>query len=1386
MMLSIKRMFRAPVFENDETKTHQARLLHSMIIILLFFTPLFVLSGWLTGIRPAILALLGISIFVYLGALAWLQKGQVQPVSYLLTVGLSIFFTLIIGSWGGMHMASSAGYALIVIVAGVLFSRRVMALTAGLCLLEIGGLIWARNAGLLPADSQPTGVVEWIPYAIYIALTVIVGTALNDVMGDSLKSAHQELELRKKIEHILIESEQRQGDIISFLPDATLVIDLQGKVIAWNRAMEELTGVPAGEMIGKGDYEYAIPFYKERRPILIDLVLLSEADQQAAGNYVHFTRQGDVLYAETRTPTLVNGRHVQLTGKASVLRDLQGNAVGAIESIRDITDRRQTEAILQQSQANLSALIENTEDYIWSIDRAYRLVLGNASFHHLIETVFGRPIEQGESLLFSQLPPDMQQDWREYYDRALAGEVFNVELKRRYTESYAYIDYQFGPIRAADGQITGAVVAGRDITRRKQIENTLRDREASYRTLVETSPDAILLMDMDGHILTANQQFFNWSGYESLEEINAANVTAQDLIAETSLETARQSFYKLLEKGSLRDIEYLARRKDGSTIPIEVSVAVQHDITGQPSAIVVVTHDLTRRKTNLAAVRERDARFRQLFEDVQLVAVWLDKNGLITFCNDFLLNLTGWKRQEIIGQNWFDLFVPDKIVGENFTARLEQEQITPHAENEIITRGGERRMILWNNTILYDNGGRPSGTTSLGIDITERRQAEEILRSNEARLNSLLTLSQQAGAMSEQEIIEFALREAIKLTSSQIGYLHFVNPDQKTLRFGVWAGDTFMGSTAVYNQYYDLEETGLWTEVVRFKRSVVHNDYQSLSDKYSSRDGHPHIQRHLSVPVVDDGKVVIIMGVGNKADDYTASDVRQIMLMADDLWRIIQRKHMEMELQHAKESAEVANQAKSRFLANMSHELRTPLNAILGFAQLLEKDQTLAPEQRTNLEIINRSGEHLLALINDVLELSKIEAGQMKLQEEIFDLHYLLRGVEEMFQLRAQEKGLKLMVHRSLDVSRMVRADANKLREVLINLLGNAIKFTLQGHVALWVATSGPKLQTTSQADGEAIVSQRLDFVVEDTGIGIGEAELAHIFDAFVQVGSQQNGQQGTGLGLTISRQFIQMMGGEIHAESQLNQGSVFHFNIPVMLPKEANQSGAEPSRQIIGLEPGQPKYRLLVVEDSDPNRILLVDMLAALGFEVYEAQDGQEALDIWQAHSPHLIWMDIRMPVMDGLEVTRRIKATPQGQDTTIIALTASAFEEERITMLTAGCDDFISKPFFVNQIYEALRQHLGVRFAYQETESTPDLIQPVKNVLTPETLASLPAGWADEFREAIIQADLEQMFTLISYLSDLPHFRQDSSLVRKLAQMTSDFEHDAILNWLSPGEQA
>jgi len=392
------------------------------------------------------------------------------------------------------------------------------------------------------------------------------------------------------------------------------------------------------------------------------------------------------------------------------------------------------------------------------------------------------------------------------------------------------------------------------------------------------------------------------------------------------------------------------------------------------------------------------------------------------------------------------------------------------------------------------------------------------------------------------------------------------------------------------------------------------------------------------------------------------------------------------ELERAKLRAEAANDAKGVFLANMSHELRTPLNAILGFSRLMMRSAE-TPQDQESLGIINRSGEHLLQLINDVLDMSKIEAQRTSVTPVAFDLRALLGDIVAMLGDRAAAAGLSLSIDAADDLPAHVRCDHMKLRQILINLVGNALKFTHEGGVVVRV----------ERLDAETIRT-RLAFLIEDSGEGIAEADLERIFQPFEQVAAPGE-NRGTGLGLAIARQFAELMGGTLSAQSRVGTGSTFRLELPVdIVAAEDLPRPAHETRPVLGLAPGQPRYRILVAEDNPESRTLLVRELTSLGLEVREATNGAEAVAAFEDWHPQLIWMDWRMPVMNGLDATRRIRTLPGGADTRILGLTASAFEERGEEFRQAGCDDYLRKPYRIGEVLDAMTAALGLQYRYAE----------------------------------------------------------------------------------------
>ncbi len=480
----------------------------------------------------------------------------------------------------------------------------------------------------------------------------------------------------------------------------------------------------------------------------------------------------------------------------------------------------------------------------------------------------------------------------------------------------------------------------------------------------------------------------------------------------------------------------------------------------------------------------------------------------------------------------------------------------------------------------------------------------------------------------------------------------------------------------------------------------------------------------------------------------------------DQLEEAVERRTAELEL--ARDAAEAANKAKSAFLANISHELRTPLNAILGFSSMLRQEADLNQSRREKLDIINRSGEHLLTLINNVLEIAKIEAGRTQLDITSFDIGAMVRDVIDMMQIRAQEKGLWLRLDQSSAFPRYVKGDGARLRQVLLNLAGNAVKFTEQGGVTLRLGTKA--------GGGLHLVME-----VEDTGPGIGPEDRKRLFQPFVQLG-EAGTQKGTGLGLAISRQFVELMGGTIGVTSAPGKGSVFRVEVPVEAVTEAGITTLEeaaPASEVTGLAPGQQSYRILIAEDQRENQMLLDQLMTKIGLEVKIAENGKECVKLFQEWHPHLIWMDHRMPVMDGIQAAQAIRRLPGSGDVKIVAVTASAFNEQRQEMLDAGMDDFVRKPYRCSEVYDCLARQLGATYTYRPATPLPGETPPI--VLTPAMFAALPPAMCKELEAALENLYEERIGEVVRQIS-----RLDPELGLMLSRLAGNFDYSTILQAL------
>lgn len=521
------------------------------------------------------------------------------------------------------------------------------------------------------------------------------------------------------------------------------------------------------------------------------------------------------------------------------------------------------------------------------------------------------------------------------------------------------------------------------------------------------------------------------------------------------------------------------------------------------------------------------------------------------------------------------------------------------------------------------------------------------------------------------------------------------------------------------------------------------------------------------------------------AVDYISKPVEPTELLAR-VHTHVTGYRTQRELKQMKEAAEEANRAKSQFLANMNHELRTPLNAIIGFSQLISLHPHLDPDVQEYLQIIHRSGQHLLALINQILDLSKIEAGHIAINEYDFDLFNLLNELKEMFRFRAARKQLNLIFRHASDTPQYICTDEVKLRQILINLLSNAIKFTKEGAVILKIErcqlNSEEQHETPSQS---SIINLRCS--ISDTGPGIAQEEIGQLFREFQQTETGRQLQEGTGLGLAISQKFVQLLGGELHVQSQIGEGTEFSFTIQVKNVTEFTPVRHRNEKRIIGLEPVYSGTQILIVDDNQESRKLLRDLLSPLGFRVQEARNGLEALDLWKQWRPDLVLIDLRMPVLDGYEAAQRIRQEEAEMNDSeapipIIAVTAGASMEDRSRILAAGCDDVINKPFHTDAIFQMLHTYLGVQYRYSEeillqrgatAEFEREIHAEDLNVLPPELL--------NDLEQAIHQLHPQKILKIIEAIEGY-----HAPFAKMLNTLAYDFDYDTILQLIRHQEKS
>ena len=894
------------------------------------------------------------------------------------------------------------------------------------------------------------------------------------------------------------------------------------------------------------------------------------------------------------------------------------------------------------------------------------------------------------------------------------------------------------------------VLAMGDVTERKQAEEALLKAGALQNAIFNSANFSSIATDEKGVIQIFNvgaERMLGYAAVEVMNRITPADISdPQEVIARAaalSLELATPitpGFEALVFKAArgIEDIYELTYiRKDGSRFPAVVSVTALRDDQSTIIGYLLIGTDNTARKQAEEALLKAGALQNAIFNSANFSSIATDEKGVIQIFNVGAERMLGYAAVEVVDRiTPADISDPQEVIARAKALSAELgTKITPGFEALVfkasrgiediyeltyIRKDGSRFPAIVSVTALREAQGGVIGYLLIGTDNTARKQveAERMLLDQRVRDQQFYTRS----------LIESNIDALI--TTDPRGIITDVNKQMEALTG--CTRDELIG--APFKDYFtDPERAEAGIKLVLGESKVT--DYELTA---RARDGKETVVSYNATTFHDRDRK--LQGVFAAARDVT------------------ERKRYEQSLQQA-------NRAKSVFLANMSHEIRTPMNAILGFSQLMLRDQDLTPRQCQYLGTINRSGEHLLALINDILEMSKIEAGRTTLNPSTFDLPVLLNDLEMMFRVRTDEKKLSFSVETIGDVPQFIVTDINKLRQVFINVLGNAVKFTEQGGVGVRV-----------RADREGATGPCLRVEVEDTGPGISPDDQEKLFRHFEQTKTGQQAGTGTGLGLAISREFVRLMGGDITLSSQVGRGSVFMVHLPLKEGEAQAVQAKDNPRHVLRLRPGQAACRVLIADDIEDNRQLLAQLLAPVGFEIRLATNGAEAVQEFDQWRPHLILMDFRMPVMDGHEAIRRIRAMAGGEAPKIIAVTASAMDDNRQELMEIGADDFIGKPFREAELFQKIHSHVGVEYLYAEEPTAGALEEAAE--LTPESLAGWPQDLIDPMREAVITADLDQLLARIQEVE-----ARDPRIARGLRRLAEGFQYQKLLDLFSTG---
>ncbi len=1195
----------------------------------------------------------------------------------------------------------------------------------------------------------------------------------GDSKLDGVVVSFSEITKRKKAEQELLSSNANINAWMNNTQDAIWSVDQNYNILACNSRFIGLFKLFYDIEIKKGDnFIENIPL--ETREDFKGLYNNSLSGQSFTLEYPAVLNTDEIKIFELTFNPIYEGE--EITGVAAFAKD--------------ITQRKHQQDEIRRSKANLDAWINSTKDAIWSTDTNYTILACNNHFKELFKLYTNRTIQEGDSFLDS-LTLGVEENVTALtglYNRALSGETFSIEYPAVSPEGeITFFEITFNPIYD-DENVTGVASSAKDITEYKKQQEEIRRSRANLDAWMNNTKDSIWAVDRELNIILMNkscaQGYQDLTGYTLELGKSSFNLIHPDLAEYwTNLYNRAFAGESFIDEQSYV-INNVQNYMDMSLSPIYEG----EDVIG----VAVLSIDVTQRKKTEQVLKETMLLQRTILDSSNYMIIATSLEGIITTFNPAAEESLGYTADELVGKLSPAIFHDLNEVVER-SAMLSIElgfEIPPGFETFVakaklgqlyedewiyVRKDGSRFPVMLSLSAMRNVSGEIMGYLGIATDITAKKQTLQELERRDILLEGTSHALQHL-------ITAHNFEEGLQDTVAIIGQA--ANADRVYFCRSYLSENKVptMRLIAEWNNESLEFDKPQYTEV-RYTDIDLERWYKLLSDGsiiYGTRSSFPESERAILIevgmhsllvaPVILKENLWGFIGLYDFHEERIWEEWERVALqsiaasLAGAIGRHDAQENLEyqaqdlelknVELTHARESAEVANHAKSTFLSSMSHELRTPLNAILGFAQILQKDKTLPEQSRNYISMMYRSGNHLLDMINDVLDISKIEAGHMELLYEEFDLHELFADIEEMFTLRCKEKKLDFHIDSISQDLRFVVGDQKRFKQVLINLISNAVKFTTVGSINISIVETR---RSIARVGTEAEETAWIKFSITDTGRGIPPEQVHTIFQPFKQVSGIYS--DGTGLGLAICDKIIRMMGGEIAIQSALGVGSTFRFELPMKVHQAALVTKMPGSKPVTGIK-GERNWRILVVDDIATNCIVARGLLEPLGFTCDEADTGRAALDKVKEFKPDLILMDILMPDMCGDEATKILREMPEYAELPIIALTASGFDGKRDELMGMGFSEYLRKPFLEDELLMMIGEFIHVEYIRDEDEEEggeDGATSSTKVELSVTDIAKLIQELPDQIRVELSEAIEFQDFDLIQrLLGQLPRTSQ------------------------------